>query len=202
MFNDTVALATAWLNVDKLGGRPARTLLIGAAVLTVRQLFGSWSFDLLAESATVTDNPASVMTWLGERLARPERLLIWRAEDIAVPSLVAAAETAADTVAAAKLLRGLDRAFGAEVIDVAADHGGSRATSFDAVAHAAGLPFVAMNLTDLAEAHRLMDHGLIRDHLTARAKAIWRLWLLQQQDEALTSATENWLAEHDREAQQ
>lgn len=197
MFDDTVVLATSWLNQDQLGSRPARTLLVGAAVLAVRERFGSWSFDLQLDSTTVTDDPANTLRWLPEALPPASRLLLWRPEDIVVPSLVAAANSA-DSMIAAKLLRRLDAAFAGEVIDVAAPHGGARATSFDAVAHVAGLPFVAMTQRDLAATFAAMNHGNIRDHLGSRVKAMWRLWLNDQPDAtALAAATVAWLAEQD-----
>lgn len=195
-FIDTTVLATAWFNQPALGQRPERTLLIGAATLTVRSRFDGWSFTLDAHSTTVTDNPAETMIWLAEDLAAgPSRLLLWRAEDIVVPSLLAVAETARDGLAGAKLLRELDRAFTRQVEDVAQAYGGSKARSFDAIAHAHGLPFVVLARSGLAEAHRLGDHGSIRDHLVARVKATWRLWLRSRPDtEPVIEATESWLA--------
>ena len=195
MFDDTVVLATSWLNQDQLGSHPARTLLVGAAVLAVRERFGSWSFDLQLDSTTVTDDPAHTMRWLTEALPQGARLLLWRAENIVVPSLIAAASSA-DTMTAAKLLRRLDAAFAGDVIDIAAPHGGVRATSFDAIAHAAGLPFVALPQRELADTFTAMNHGNIRDHLGSRVKAMWRLWLKGQPDAmVLTAATVAWLAE-------
>lgn len=79
-------------------------------------------------------------------------------------------------------------------------YGGSTVTSFDAVAHGAGLPFVPMTRTALAEAHRLGNHAAIREHLAARAKATWRLWLNRREDtESLIAATEAWIATPDAE---
>lgn len=196
MTTDTVILATAWLDQSALGPRPARSLLVGAATLTCRYRFGSVGFDLAAHSTTVTDDPAETITWLADALhIPPARLLLWRAEDIVVPSLIAAAETARDAIAAAKLLRSLDLAFTGEVIDVAEIYGGSSAKSFDAVADAADISFVPMTRADLAEAHRTSHHGAIQEHLAARAKATWRLWLNGRKDsESLIAATEAWLA--------
>lgn len=199
MTSDTVVLATAWIHQPALGDRPARTLLVGAATLTFRYRFGGAGFDLAAHSSTVTDDPAETISWLAEALhIPPARLLLWRAEDIVVPSLIAAAETARDTIAAAKLLRELDLVFTGEVIDVAESYGGTGATSFDAVAHGAGLPFVPMTRADLSEYHRTGCHGAIREHLTARVKAIWQLWLASREDtETLQAMTEAWLATPD-----
>lgn len=200
--DDNAVLATAWINQPKLAHRPARTLLVGAATLGVRQRFGGWSFELATHSTTITDNPAETMIWLADNLwAAPKRLLLWRAEDIVVPSLIAAADTARDTVAAAQLLRQLNIAFGVDVIDVAVAHGGARATSFDAVAHEHGLTFLPMTRDELGEAHRTGCHGAIRDHLAARVIAMWRLWLRGQsgRDEA-EAATAEWLAQRDAEA--
>ena len=203
MTNDTLVLATAWLNQAEMPERPARTLLIGAAVLSVRYRFGSWSFDLQSDSTTVTDNPADTIRWLGERLHNADgQLLLWRGEDITVPSLIAAAETARDTLAAVTLLRRLDAAFTGDVIDVATAFGGAKATSFDAIAHRHGAAFVPMTQTDLAEAHRLGNHGDIRSHLEARAKAMWRLWLQGRPDaDGLNAATVAWLAAPTMQAQ-
>lgn len=198
-FIDTAVLATAWLTQPKLGRTPARTLLVGAATLTVRRRFDRWGFQLEAHSTTVTDNPAETLVWLAEDLAaRPSRLLLWRAEDILVPSLIAAAETACDGLAGAKLLRALGGAFIREIDDVAQSFGGTKATSFDAIAHDHGLPFVQMTRRDLAEAHRTGNHGAIRAHLTARVKAMWQLWLKDCPDgEGLSEATAAWLATAD-----
>lgn len=201
-FDDTTVLATACINMPKLGERPARTPLIGAALLTVRHRFRSWSFDLQADSTTITDNAADTMSWLADRLNGPARLILWRAEDIVVPSLIAAAETARDVVAAGKLLRKLDRAFSGEVIDVAVLHGGAKATSFDAVAHQHGLPFVPLSPKELAEMHRLGNHGRVLDHLATRATTMWRLWLdAQPEREELAAATQTWLGERDQAKQ-
>ena len=194
MTTNTIALATAWISQPPLGQRPARTLLVGAAALSVRYLFGTLAFDLQAHSTTITDDPAETMQWLAEVFhVPPERLLLWRAGDIVVPSLIAAAETARNTVAAAKLLRELDLAFTGEVIDVAEGYGAAKATSFDAVAHGHGIPFVPMTRVALAEAHRLGNHYVIRKHLSARAKATWQLWLAGREDaDSLITATEAW----------
>jgi hypothetical protein len=194
-FDDTIVLATACINQPKLERRPARTLLVGAAILTVRQRFSGWSFDLQCHSTTITDNPADTMTWLGENLsASNKRLLVWRAEDIVVPSLITATDTARDQVAAAHMLHQLKTVFAGEVIDVAAAHGGALATSFDAVAHQHGLPFVPMTRGALSEAHRTGCHGAIRDHLAARAIATWRLWLRWPPgNKALEASTAEWL---------
>ena len=113
-------------------------------------------------------------------------------------ALIAAAETARDALAAAKMLRELDLAFTGEVIDVAETYGGSSAKSFDAVAHWADVPFVPMTRADLEEAHRTGCHGAIREHLAARVKATWQLWLASRKDaESLVGATEAWLATSD-----
>jgi hypothetical protein len=201
MTTDTVVCATAWIHQQPLAHRPTRTLLVGAATLTIRYRFGSLGFDLAAHSTTVTDDPAETMAWLTEQLhIPPERLLLWRGEDIAVPSLIAACETARDTIAAAKLLRELNLTLTGEVIDVAEIYGGAKATSFDAVAHAASLPFVPMTRAELAEAHRTGHHSAIREHLAARVKATWRLWLNSRQDcESLIAATEAWASTSDAE---
>lgn len=201
MTTDTIILATAWIHQPALSTRPERTLLVGAATLTVRYRFGSLTFDLRAHSTTVTDDPAETMTWLSEKLhVPPERLLLWRAEDIVVPSLISACETARDTIAAARLLRELKLTFEGDVVDVAQEYGGASATSFDAVAHAAGLPFVPMNSADLAEAHRTGCHGAIRQHLAARVKATWRLWLNGREDsDPLIAATDAWMTTPDAE---
>ncbi|WCT74187.1 hypothetical protein PQ455_02845 [Sphingomonas naphthae] len=196
MTTDTAILATAWINQPALGQRPARTLLVGAARLSVFYSFGSLGFDLQAHSTTITDDPAETILWLADALhIPPQRLLLWRAEDIVVPSLVAAAETARDAVAGARMLRELDLAFTGEVIDIAETHGGAAATSFDAIAHRHGFLVVPMSKVDLAEAHRTGNHGAIRKHLAARAIATWRLWLAGQPDaESLIEKTEAWLA--------
>lgn len=197
-FIDTTVLATAWLTPPALGQRPARTLLVGAATLTVRNRFSGFSFMLETHSTTVTDNPAETILWLAEDLAaRTSRLLMWRAEDIVVPSLIAAAETARDGLTGAKLLRELERAFTREVEDVAQAFGGTQARSFDALAHQHGLPFIPMARGDLEDAHRLGNHGAIREHLAARVKATWRLWLHGRPDEILLAATDAWLATPD-----
>lgn len=196
MTTDTVILATAWIHQPALSTRPARTLLVGAATLTVRYRFGSLAFDLEAHSTTVTDDPCESMIWLAERLhVPPERLLLWRAEDIVVPSLISACGTARDTIAAARLLRELKLTFDGEVIDVAESYGGARATAFDAVAHAQDLSFVPMAPGVLSEAHRCGQHGAIRRHLASRAINTWRLWLRTRQDaEALIVATDAWVS--------
>lgn len=201
MTTDTVILSTAWIHQPSFGERPARTLLIGAATLTVSYRFGTLAFDLAAHSTTVTDDPAETMRWLADRLhVPPARLLLWRAGDIVVPSLIAAAETARDTMAGARLLRELDLTLTGELIDVADSFGGSTATSFDAVAHKAGLPFLPMTRAALAEAHRTGCHGAIREHLAARVKATWRLWLNGREDtESLIAATEAWVGTPDAE---
>lgn len=201
MTTDTVILATAWIHQPALSARPERTLLVGAAMLRVRYHFGSLGFDLAVHSTTVTDDPAETMTWLAERLhVPPERLLLWRAEDIVLPSLISACETARDTMAAARLLRELKLTFEGDVIDVAQAYGGASATSFDAVAHAAGVPFVSMSRTDLAEAHRTGCHGAIREHLAARVTATWRLWLNgRESGDSLIAATDAWMIMPDAE---
>lgn len=199
MTTDTVILATSWIHQPALGDRPARTLLVGAATLTFRYRFGSAGFDLAAHSTTVTDDPVETISWLTDSFhIPPGRLLLWRAEDIVVPSLIAAAETARDALASARMLRELDLVFTGEVIDVAEAYGHTNATSFDAVAHGADLKFVPMTRADLAEAHRTGNHGAIREHLAARVKAIWQLWLASREDtETLTAMTEAWLATPD-----
>ncbi len=197
-FTDTAVLATAWLKQPALGQRQARTLLVGAATLAIRHRFGGWSFMLEAHSTTVTDNPAETILWLAEDLAtKPSRLVPWRAEDIVIPSMIAAAETAGDGLAGIKLLREFERAYTREVED-AAQPFGTKATSFDAIAHEHGLPFIAMSRRDLEEAHRTGNHGAIREHLAARVKATWQLWLRNRPDsEALIAETETWLATPD-----
>ena len=195
MTTDTVSLSTAWINQVALGARPARTLLVGAALLTCSYRFGSLAFDIAAHSTTVTDDPAETIVWLAERLhIPPGRVLLWRAADIVVPSLIAAAETARDTMSGARLLRELNLTFDGEVIDVADTYGGARATSFDAVSHAAGLPFQPMTATLLSESHRLGNHGAIRRHLALRAIGTWRLWLQNRNDaQPLIAATDAWI---------
>jgi hypothetical protein len=201
MSTDTTVLATAWIHQPALGQRPARTLLVGAARLSMFYSFGSLGFDLQAHSTTITDDPAETISWLADALhVLPKRLLLWRAEDIVVPSLVAAAETARDVMAGTRMLRELDLAFTGDVIDVAEAHGGAAATSFDAIAHRHGFPVVALSKAELAEAHRTGNHGSIRKHLAARAIATWRLWLASRDDaELLIEKTEAWLATPDAE---
>lgn len=201
MSTKTAILATAWIHQPALAQRPARTLLAGAAILSIFYRFGTLGFDLQAHSTTVTDDPAETICWLADALhVPPQRLLLWRAEDIVVPSLIAAAESARDAMAGARLLRELDLAFTGEVIDVAEVYGGTAATSFDAIAHRHGLPFVVLTKADLAEAHRTGCHGAIRKHLASRAIGTWRLWLAGQPDAAsLIEKTEAWLAAPDAE---
>lgn len=201
MTTDTAILATAWIYQQALGQRPARTLLVGAAKLRICYRFGSLGFDLQAHSTTITDDPAETICWLADALhVPPERLLLWRAEDIVVPSLIAAAESARDAMAGARMLRELDLAFTSEVTDVAEVHGGAAATSFDAIAHQHNIPVVPMSKADLADAHRTGCHGAIRKHLASRAIATWRLWLAGQPDaESLIEKTGAWLATPDAE---
>lgn len=201
MSTEIAILATAWIHQPPLAQRPARTLLVGAAMLSVCYRFGTLGFDLQAHSTTITDDPAETICWLAEALqVPPQRLLLWRAEDIVVPSLIAAAETARDAMAGARLLRELDLAFTGEVIDVAEAHGGAAATSFDAIAHRHGLPVVTMAKAELSKAHRTGCHGAIRNHLASRAIGTWRLWLASQADAApLIEKTEAWLATPDAE---
>ena len=198
---DTLVLATSWLRQPALGRHPARTLLVVAATLTASYRFGALAFDLQADSSTVTDDPAGTMTWLAERLpANPARLLLWRAEDIVVPSLIASAETASVAITGARLMRAVERAFTGEVIDVANAHGGACARSFDAIAHRHGLPFVEMSRPQLEVAHHTGCHGDIQTHLAARAKAMWQLWLLTREDgETLRAMTDRWLADPEAE---
>ncbi len=199
MTTDTVALSTAWIHQPACGKAPARTLLVGAATLSTRYHFGTLAFDLAAHSTTVTDSPVETMTWLAERLhVPPNRLLLWRAEDIVVPSLISACETTRDTLVAARLLRELELTLDGEMIDVADSHGGASATSFDAVSHNAGLPFRPMSKDLLHEAHRTGCHGAIRAHLASRAIGTWRLWLKGRNDaDALIAATDAWVATSD-----
>lgn len=199
MTTDTVALSTAWIHQPARGKAPARTLLVGAAILTTRFYFGSLAFDLAAHSTTVTDDPAETMGWLAERLhVPPARLLVWRAEDIVIPSLISACETARDTITAARLLRELDLTLGGEVIDVADSYGAGKATSFDAVSHGAGLPFRPMSKDLLHQSHRTGCHGAIRTHLASRAIGTWRLWLKSREEaESLIAATDAWIATPD-----
>ena len=200
-FNDTAALAIAWLDQPQLGARPQQTFLVGAAVLLVRERFRRLSFDLRCHSTVAGEDQADTVRWLADALGSGSRLLLWRAEDIAVPALIAAAETTEETVAGAKLLRSLDRAFTGEVVDVAETYGGTRAVSFDAVAHEYNVPFVPLTPVDLAEAYRIGRHGTIRDHLAARAIATWRLWALEQPEaDALAAATTAWLAARQEQA--
>ncbi|RKE45884.1 MULTISPECIES: hypothetical protein [unclassified Sphingomonas] len=201
MTTDTVALFTAWIHQRAHGKAPARTLLVGAATLTARYSFGTLAFDLAAHSTTVTDNPAETIRWLAERLhVPPTRLLLWRAEDIVIPSLISACETARDTVTAASLLRELDLTLGGEMIDVADSYGGGQATSFDSVSHAVGLPLRPMMEDQLHEAHRTGCHGAIRTHLASRAINTWRLWIKSRADAAaLIAATDAWIATPDAE---
>lgn len=201
MTTDTIALSTAWIHQHACRDRPARTLLVGASILTCSDRFGSAAFDLAAHSTTVTDDPAETMAWLAKRLeVAPARLLLWRAEDIVVPSLISACETARDTMTAARLLRALDRAFEGEVIDVAEQHGGSKASSFDAVMHSAGLPFSPMAKDELHHAHSTGCHADIREHLAARAVSTFRLWLQGRDDVGdLIAATDAWSATPDAE---
>lgn len=201
MTTDTLALSTAWIHQAARGARPARTLLVGAATITCRFTFGTLGFDLAAHSTTVTDDPAETLAWLAGRLhVPPARLLLWRAADIAVPSLISACETARDTTTAARLLRELDLTFSGEVVDVADSYGGREATSFDAVSHAAGLPFRPMTQAMLHDAHRTGCHGAIRKHLASRAIGTWRLWLQSRADAAsLIAATDAWVATPDAE---
>ena len=196
MTTDTIAISTAWIHQRACRDRPARTLLVGASILTCSDRFGSAAFDLAAHSTTVTDDPAETMAWLAERLeVAPARLLLWRAEDIVVPSLISACESARDTMTAARLLRALDHAFEGEVIDVAEQHGGSKASSFDAVMHSAGLPFSPLAKGDLHHAHSTGCHADIRDHLSVRAISTFRLWLQSQEEaEDLIAATDAWAA--------
>ena len=196
MTTDTIAISTAWIHQRACRDRPARTMLVGASILTCSDRFGSAAFDLAAHSTTVTDDPAETMAWLAERLdVAPARLLLWRAEDIVVPSLISACETARDTMTAARLLRALDRVFDGDVIDVAEEHGGPKASSFDAVMHSAGLPFRPMAKADLHHAHSTGCHADIREHLAVRAISTFRLWLQGQKEaEDLIAATDAWVA--------
>lgn len=199
MTTDTLALSTAWVHQPARGKRPARTLLVGAAALTCRFTFGTLGFDLAAHSTTVTDDPAETLAWLAERLhVPPARLLLWRAADIVLPSLLSACETARDTSTAARLLRELDLTFSGEVIDVADSYGGQEATSFDAVCHAESLPFRPMTQAMLHDAHRVSCHGAIRQHLASRAIGTWRLWLKSRADAgSMVAATDAWVATAD-----
>ena len=201
MTTDTIAISTAWIHQRACRDRPARTLLVGASILTCSDRFGSAAFDLAAHSSTVTDDPAETMAWLAERLEiAPARLLLWRAEDIVVPSLISACETARDSMTAARLLRAINRVFEREVVDVAEQHGGSKASSFDAVMHSAGLPFSPMAKADLHHAHSTGCHSDIREHLAARAVSTFRLWLRGQEEaEDLIAATDAWSATPDAE---
>lgn len=190
-------LATTYINQPELGRRPACTLLIGAAVLQVTERFGSWAFNLDAHSSLATDNRGDTLLWLTSHLrGGAARLMLWRAEDIAVPSLVAAAETTTDLVIAAQFLREFERCFGNDIIDVADVFGGARATSLVTVFNEAGLAYKPMTAAALDEAWRTSNHGKVRDHLRLRALGVWQLWARRQPNAGnLEQATLAWLEE-------
>jgi hypothetical protein len=185
-------LATAYLTRPQLGRTPARTLLVGAAVLHVEERFSAPAVHLDAHSTLVTDNPADTLAWLAGELWEGDRtLLLWRAEDIVVPSLIAAAEDSPDAAIAAQFLRRLERSLTGRVIDVAELFGGAKATSLDAILHKEGLPFRPMTRNALDEAYRTSCHGDVLDHLKLRALGLWRLWARRQSNaEALEQAVD------------
>lgn len=185
-------LATAYLTKPKIGRVAAKTLLIGAAVLHVEERFGAPAVHLDAHTTLATDNPADTLGWLAGELWEGHRtLMLWRAEDIVVPSLIAAADDAPDAAIAAQFLRRLERSLTGRVIDVAEYFGGSKATSLDAVLHEEGLPFRPMTRQALDEAYRTSCHGDVLEHLKLRVLGLWRLWARRQQNaEALERAVE------------
>lgn len=174
-------LATACLTKPKLGRTPARTSLIGAAALHVEERFAAPAVRIDAHTTLVTDSPADTLGWLAGELGEGNRtLLLWRAEDIVVPSLIAAAEDAPDPVIGAQLLRRLERSLTGRVIDVADHFGGSKATSLDAVLHQEALPFRPMTRNAMDEAYRTSCHGDVLEYLKLRALGLFRLWARQQ----------------------
>lgn len=194
-------LSIAALKQPTLGRKPATTLLIGASLLRVQSRFGEPAFDLTVHASLVGDNASDTMKWVADELPTYGTLLLWRAEDLVVPALVSAAETASDAVVAAAMLRTLDRALGGNVVDVAGPHGGARATSFDRVAHEHGFPFKPMSGAQLAEAHRTFCYLDVFDHLRTRALTTWLLHLAHVGDEALQEATSRWLGDETAKAE-
>lgn len=181
MNNLYIVLTTAYINAPRLGAVPPRTLLVGACVIHIDNGFGRIAADLKAHSSLVTDDPGATLKWLTQELTRDERrLLVWRAECIVVPSLIAAAKDLADLPSAAKFLQALVAALDRGLIDVAEPFGGARATSLDAILSKEGCPFRPMSKAAMSEAYRTTCHGDVREHLRLRALGLWRLWSRHQ----------------------
>ena len=193
MLDNNLVLAPAWIKQQR-GSKPSRTLLIGAVTLRCRRGLRSWYLEMEAHSCLAGDNPADTMLWLAKQISYQDRLILWRAEMQVVPALIAAAETAADPVAGAVLLRALDKVFAREVVDLAIAHGGVQSPILDTLAGDHGLPMVPMSKEQMEEAYRKACHGDVRQHLAAEAKAIWQLWLEgQPEEQEIRELTREWL---------
>lgn len=193
-------LSIAYVQRPTPGRVPLTTLLVGATVLDVAADPSGWTFDLDAHISLAGDGGHATLRWIAERAWSPDRsLVLWRAGDIVVPALIAAAESCTDASLAAEMLRTVELLLTGPVIDVADLFGGARAISFDAVAHDHHVPFEPMSKTDLEAAWRVADHGRVRGHLAARASGTVGLWLKHQDEPELRAAFEAWLGQQNGE---
>jgi hypothetical protein len=183
-----------------MGSVPAMTVLAGAAVFQASYVNELWSFELETHSTLSTDEPGDTLAWLTERPWNPAApLLLWRAGDIVLPALIAAAEDCPKADLGLRALLGVERLLTGTLVDVADLYGGAAATSFDAVAHANGVSFLPLTKTELNNAWHSGNHGLVRQHLAARAAATLRLWLMKQNDQTeLASALAAWSSRETR----
>jgi hypothetical protein len=194
-------LSIAYVQRPTPGRVPLTTLLAGATVLDVAANPTGWTFDLDAHTSLAGDDEHATMRWIAERAWTPDRpLLLWRAGDIVVPALIAAAESCTDASLAAEMLRTIERLLTGPVIDVADLFGGAAAISFDAVAHDHHVPFEPMSKTDLEAAWHVADHDRVRRHLAARASGTFGLWLKHQDQPELRAAFEAGLGQQNGEA--
>lgn len=193
-------LSISYVQRRAMGSVPATTVLAGSAVLHASRDDKRWRFELETHSTLATDECGDTLAWLSERQWNPAApLLLWRAGDIVMPALIASAETCSNASLGLQALRGVERMLTGTLIDVADLYGGAGATSFDAVAHANSVSFTPLTKAELDDAWHNGNHGLVRQHLGARAAATLRLGLLKQNDQnELARAFTAWSNEETR----
>lgn len=188
-------ISSTYLQQPAMGKRPARTWLAGMALLHVDERWGKWSFDIRSSAALAGDNIWDVPLWAAQELRAPATLVGWRLDDIVVPSLIAAADTCGDPAIAREFLRALENTFTGDIVDLAASQGGAGASRLCAAAEAMGVPVPSLSGARLDEIWHSGCLADMRDHVSARAVALWLMLLAdpERADDAMREATAAWI---------
>lgn len=191
----SLAIASIEVPASTEGTLPATSHLAAIAMfIAERDRNGAWSFSHEQQAIAAGESEDVLLAWATHTLPDSGVMLGWQLVEAIVPPLLDAG-TSGDPEIGRAFLDRLMKVVTAPSIDLAIRHGGAGAPPLAVIAGEHGISAPAATAADIESAWAFGNVQWLRDHVAARAIAIWRLWLAESNGTAAAAsvAFADWL---------